>query len=188
MSRSFFITKKDTEQHGYSAKCPGCASVIRGTTRQAHSAACRMRFGEIFKGTEKHKMVEEKFERHMVRALERQDEADRKRRKVDQEKTEAAGTLDARERWRKLARRGWQRKRLSGTTSDHGQEDQKPDKPADRPTNDETSAWKWMAWTAKRSRKTNCTSRAWRPTPMETSAVRTSVLAQAILAQGFVSL
>ena len=33
----------------------------------------------------------------MARALERQDEEDRKRRKVEQEKTEAAGTLDARE-------------------------------------------------------------------------------------------
>ena len=35
--------------------------------------------------------------------------------------------------WRRLARRGWQKKRLSGTTSDHGLENQKP---ADRPTND----------------------------------------------------
>ena len=59
MPRSFFITKKDMEQHGYSAKC------------------------------------------------------------------------------RRLARRGRQKKRFSGTTSDHGLENQKP---ADRPTNDETSA------------------------------------------------
>ena len=94
---AFFITKKDMEQHGYSAKCPGCASVIRGTTRQAHSAACRMRFGEILKSTEKYKRVEEKFDQHVARALERQDEEERKRRKVEQEKTEAAGTLDARE-------------------------------------------------------------------------------------------
>ena len=50
-----------------------------GTTRQAHSAACRMRFGEILKSTEKYKRVEEKFDQHM--ALERQDEEDRKRRK-----------------------------------------------------------------------------------------------------------
>ena len=92
------ITKKDMEQHGYSAKCPGCASVIRGTTRQAHSAACRMRFGEILKGTENYKRVEEKFDRHVARALERRDEEDRKRRKVEQEKTEAVGTSDARER------------------------------------------------------------------------------------------
>ena len=97
MPRSFFITKKDMEQHGYSAKCPGCASVIRGTTCEAHSAACRMRFGEILKGTEKYKWVEEKFDQQVARALERQDEEDRKRRKVEQEKTEAAGTLDARE-------------------------------------------------------------------------------------------
>ena len=190
MPRSFFIKKKDMEQHGHSAKCPGCASVIRGTTRQAHSAACRMRFGEILKSTEKYKRVEEKFDQHVARALERQDEENRKRRKVEQEKTEAAGTLDAREselmeetrekrpaegeveRDNKRSRPGEleetheksrQKKRLSGTTSDHGLE------------NDETSAWKWMAWTAKRSRKTNCTSRAWRLTPMKTSAVRKSV-------------
>ena len=93
MPRSFFITTKDMEQHGYSAKCPGGASV----TRQAHSAACRMRFGEILKSTEKYTRVEEKFDQHVARALERQDEEDRKRRKVEQEKAEAAGTLDARE-------------------------------------------------------------------------------------------
>ena len=85
------------EQRGYSAKCSGCASVIRGTTRQAHSAACRKRLGEILKGTDKYKRVEEKFDQHVARALERQDEEDRKRRKVEQVKTEAAGTLDARE-------------------------------------------------------------------------------------------
>ena len=56
-----------------------------------------MRFGEILKSTEKYKRVEEKFDQHVARAFERQDEEDRKRRKVEQEKTEAAGTLDARE-------------------------------------------------------------------------------------------
>ena len=56
-----------------------------------------MRFGEIFKSTEKYKRVEDKFDQHVASALERQDEEDRKRRKVEQEKTEAAGTLDARE-------------------------------------------------------------------------------------------
>ena len=97
MPRSFFITKKGMEQHGYWAKCPGCAPVIRGTTRQAHSAACRMRFGKILKGTEKYKRIEEKLDQHVARALDRQDEEDRKRRKVEQEKTEAAGTWEAHE-------------------------------------------------------------------------------------------
>ena len=56
-----------------------------------------MRFGEILKSTEKYKRVEEKFNQHVASALERQDEEDRKRRKVEQEKTQAAGTFDDRE-------------------------------------------------------------------------------------------
>ena len=52
--RSFFITKKDVEQHGYSAKSPGCASVIRGTTRQAHSRGVQ---DEIRGNSQEHREV-----------------------------------------------------------------------------------------------------------------------------------
>ena len=40
----YVITKKDMEQHSDSARCLGCASVIGGMTRQAHSTECRKRF------------------------------------------------------------------------------------------------------------------------------------------------
>ena len=117
----------------------------------AHSAACRMRFGEILKGTEKYKRVEEKFDQHVARALERQDEEDRKRRKIVQEKTEAAGTLDAREselmeetREKRPAEeeveRDNKRSRRTGGDSREEAGRRRNQKPADRPTNDKTSA------------------------------------------------
>ena len=40
----FYIRKMDLEKHGYTANCPGCKAVLRGTTKQKHSEACRARF------------------------------------------------------------------------------------------------------------------------------------------------
>ena len=98
MPRSFFITENRIwSSMGTRRSSQDARRSICGTTRQAHSAACRMRLGEFFKGTEKYKRVEQKFEQYLARPLERQDEEDRKRRKVEQEKTEAAGTSHARE-------------------------------------------------------------------------------------------
>ena len=67
----------------------------RTARRVGRDAACGTTFGEIFKDTEKYKRVEEKFERHVARASERQDEEDRKRRKFQQAKDGAARTGDA---------------------------------------------------------------------------------------------
>ena len=100
---------------------------------------------------------------HVVRALERQDEEDRKRRKVEQEKCEAARTGDAR---RSEPKEETREKRPA-------EEEVERDNKRSRSTNDETSTW--LVWTARRSMKTDCTSRAWRPTRMKTSAMRTSV-------------
>ena len=43
MPRSFYITQDDLTRHGYTAKCPGCLAILKGTARQGHSKACRHR-------------------------------------------------------------------------------------------------------------------------------------------------
>ena len=42
--RNFYITNEHLTQYGYSQDCPGCKSLLRETTRQAHNTACRRRF------------------------------------------------------------------------------------------------------------------------------------------------
>jgi hypothetical protein len=49
--RKVAIAKQDLEEFGYTAKCPGCLAVLRGTTRQGHSQDCRRRMQEELKGT-----------------------------------------------------------------------------------------------------------------------------------------
>ncbi len=68
--RKVYISKDDFETHGYAAGCPGCKSVLRGTTRQAHNEACRKRVEKELEGTEKaqraKKRVGEYVEKKMV--------------------------------------------------------------------------------------------------------------------------
>ena len=52
---------------------PGCSSIIRGKTRQAHSAACRKRFEGLLSGSGKVKKADEKFTEYLARQLERAD-------------------------------------------------------------------------------------------------------------------
>ena len=42
--RNFYIRAEDLQELGFSAGCQGCLSILRGTTRQGHSRACRKRF------------------------------------------------------------------------------------------------------------------------------------------------
>ena len=42
--RNFYITKEHLTKYGNSQDCPGCKSLLRRTTRQAHNTACRRRF------------------------------------------------------------------------------------------------------------------------------------------------
>ena len=77
--RKVYIAKEDLEVHGYTVGCPGCKSVLRGTTRQAHTEACRRRMEKELEGTEKadraKKKVGEYVDKKMV-----EDEAERKKR------------------------------------------------------------------------------------------------------------
>ena len=38
--RNFYIKTKELEDHGYTAKCPGRLSIMKGTSREAHSTVC----------------------------------------------------------------------------------------------------------------------------------------------------
>ena len=51
--RSMYIAKGDLEAHGYTARCPGCISILRGTARQAHTEGCRRRLEKEMAGTGK---------------------------------------------------------------------------------------------------------------------------------------
>ena len=90
--RSFWITKADMEEHGYSARCPGCTAVLRGRNRQGHSTGCRKRFEELLRGTDKYKRAEGKFEEFLAKTLEKEDEMREKKRarREDEEATTLA--------------------------------------------------------------------------------------------------
>ena len=46
MPRRAPISREDLEQQGYTAKCPGCLAILRGTARQGRSEECRKRIEE----------------------------------------------------------------------------------------------------------------------------------------------
>ena len=39
--RRVYIKREDVEKHGYTSRCPGCISILRGTARQEHNEQCR---------------------------------------------------------------------------------------------------------------------------------------------------
>ncbi len=50
VSRNFYVRKKDLEEHGYPAGCPGCSSILKkAKNRRPHSAAYRQRLEEALK-------------------------------------------------------------------------------------------------------------------------------------------
>jgi len=73
------ITKDDLEKHGYSARCPGCQAVLRGTARQGHSKGCRERLEKEMEGMDKAETAKRKFGDFMDAALEKED-GNRKRK------------------------------------------------------------------------------------------------------------
>ena len=48
-----YISREILEVFGFTARCPGCMSLLRGTARQAHTENCRRRIEEELKGTAK---------------------------------------------------------------------------------------------------------------------------------------
>ena len=46
-------SRENLEEFGFTARCPGCTSLLRGTTRQAHTENCRRRVEAELKGAAK---------------------------------------------------------------------------------------------------------------------------------------
>ena len=102
MPRSVNITKKDLEAFGYTAKCPGCLSVVRGTARQAHSSECRNRIEKALRGTERYKRATARFDEHTARVLEQEEEQRAsKRRKGDEVELDKVVAGGRSQEWRK---------------------------------------------------------------------------------------
>ena len=74
----FHIRKADLEKHGYSMGCPGCKAILRGTSRQGHSDACRSRFMEAMADDSRVVRSWERFDEYMAKRLEEQDAKGRK--------------------------------------------------------------------------------------------------------------
>ena len=72
--RNFYITKEHLTKYGYSQDCPGCKSVLRETTRQAHNTACRRRFEKEAANDPKVRRAIEKQNEFLAKTLEEEDE------------------------------------------------------------------------------------------------------------------
>ena len=72
--KAFGITKEDLEKHGYTKRCPGCLAVIRSTTRQKHTPACRKRMEEAMAEDDKVKGYVRKFGEFVDVAMEKDEE------------------------------------------------------------------------------------------------------------------
>lgn len=47
---SVHLAKKDFDNHGYTDRCAGCSSILRGKGLQTHSVMCRKRMEAVLKG------------------------------------------------------------------------------------------------------------------------------------------
>ena len=81
--RNFYITKEHLTKYGYSQDCPGCKSLLRGTTRQAHNTACRRRFEREASDDPKVRRAIEKQNEFLAKTLEEEDERRKTSRLAD---------------------------------------------------------------------------------------------------------
>ena len=65
--RNFYLTRADLNKHGFTDRCPGCSSVLRGISLQPHSEGCRKRFEELLKGDAKIQHAKERLQEHKMR-------------------------------------------------------------------------------------------------------------------------
>ena len=78
--RRMYIKKSDVEEHGYTARCPGCISILRGTARQEHTVECRTRIEKEMEGTRKARNAKARLREYETKKMEEGEQA-RKRRK-----------------------------------------------------------------------------------------------------------
>ena len=73
LPRRFYIQQQDLDAHGYTAKCPGCSSILRRSTRQGHSEACRKRLEAAMKDEDKVKNANDRISNSIADILQKGD-------------------------------------------------------------------------------------------------------------------
>ena len=94
------FSRENLEEFGFTTRCPGCMSLLRGTARQAHTENCRRRIEEELKGTAKAHAATRRMKVYQDRAAEK----GTKRTKADQEEEHGESTRQQREHGESTAR------------------------------------------------------------------------------------
>ena len=63
-----YISRENLEEFGFTAMCPGCMSLLRGTARKAHTENCRRRIEDELKGTAKADAATRRMKEYQDRA------------------------------------------------------------------------------------------------------------------------
>ena len=91
MPTRFFIKKADLEKHGYTARCPGCVAILRGTARQGHSEGCRTRLAHEMRDEKKVRDSQVRFDDFVVKNMEENDEAQKKKQRTEKDESGSGG-------------------------------------------------------------------------------------------------
>ena len=81
LPKRVYRSRENVGEFGFTARCPGCVSLLRGTARQAHTENCRRRIEEELKSTAKADAATRRTKEYQDRAAEK----GTKRTKTDQE-------------------------------------------------------------------------------------------------------
>ncbi len=122
MPRNFYTSAKNLEDHGFSSGCQGCLSILRGRTRQAHSAACRKRFEGILAESDKVKRMSENITEYLAKMLEKDDDernAKNRRRRTRSRRPRPRRTTRGEIRRASTSRKRWPRGRPAEKTQKH---------------------------------------------------------------------
>jgi hypothetical protein len=98
--RKVYISKDDLEIHGYTVGCPGCKSVLRGTTRQGHTEGCRRRVEKELEGTEKAMRAKKKVNEYVDKKMTEDEEARRVRSEAKKMKMDGTNEMEVDEKER----------------------------------------------------------------------------------------
>ena len=76
------ILRTDLRVHGYTVGCEGCKAALAGKPARTHSEKCRKRMEELMRSEPRVKEANARVDRFISKAIEREEEA-KKKRKAD---------------------------------------------------------------------------------------------------------
>ena len=100
--KEFYITKQDSENHGYTRGCPGFGSWFRGVGKQPHMAECREKFRKLMSDDARVQLANQKRQRfaeeeqERKRREEKREDKARKTREEEEEETSRKRTCQSR--------------------------------------------------------------------------------------------